>query len=115
MPIYICYRGDCDNLALQQKQEPPAFVARDALGRDWLCIETRLVQIPREFLPDEVQEIIIAQGVAHRLGLSGEGTSVSYLDCSDEASLRRQLIRDTYPPVGESMARLMQAGWTPGH
>jgi uncharacterized protein (DUF433 family) len=115
MPIFICYRGDCDNLAQQQEQGLPLFVAQDALGRAWLCIETHLKQMPMEFLPNEVQEIMIAQGIAHRLGLSNEGTSVTYLDCPDEASVRHRLILDTYPPVGESIARLMQAGWIPSH
>jgi uncharacterized protein (DUF433 family) len=110
MPIYLCYRGDCDNLAYQQAGRPP-FVAVDALGREWLCVETTLTEMPTEFLPGSAAEMLEAQGAAHRQGLSLEGTSVSLYDCPDDDSLRRRLIRDTYPPHGESLARLMAAGW----
>jgi len=109
MSIYVCYRGDCDNLALQQPGDP-LFVAQDALGRNWLCIETRLSEIPSR-LPDSVAEVMQAQKLAHKQGLSVEGTQQKFLDCPDEARLRRQLILDTYPPKLESADRLRQAGW----
>ena len=36
MRVFICYRGDCDTLALS---EPTRFVFVDARGRKWLCHE----------------------------------------------------------------------------
>jgi uncharacterized protein (DUF433 family) len=110
MSIYFCYRGDCDNLAYQQAGRPP-FVAVDALGREWLCVETALTEMPTEFLPGSAGEMMDAQGAAHRQGLSLEGTSVSLYDCPDDDSLRRRLIQDTYPPLAESQDRLRLAGW----
>jgi hypothetical protein len=111
MPIYVCYRGDCDNLAYEQ-EGPTPFVAVDALGRQWLCVETTLTVMPSEFPPGITKEMIDAQGKAHWQGLSREGTSISWYDCPDEESLRRRLVLDSYPPFGESLDRLASAGWT---
>ncbi len=110
MPIFLCYRGDCDNLAYQQAGRPP-FVAVDALGREWLCVESTLTEMPTEFLPGGAAELMEAQGAAQRQGLSVEGSSVRLSDCPDDDSLRRRLILDTYPPFGKSLARLILAGW----
>src|SRR5437879_1454102 len=44
MPVYVCFCGDCDNLAYQQLGQPP-FVAKDAFGRAWLCVETAQTEI----------------------------------------------------------------------
>jgi uncharacterized protein (DUF433 family) len=113
MPVYACYRGDCDNLAYQQPG-PTVFVAEDALGRRWLCVETELTQIPAT-LPGTVPEMLVAQSAAHGCGLSAEGTELLMVNCPDEGSLRRQLILDTYPPFSDSLAILNKAGWVSWH
>jgi uncharacterized protein (DUF433 family) len=110
MPIYVCYRGDCDHLAHQVPGRSP-FVTKDALGRDWLCVETTWTSIPPDFATNNFIETIQAQVGANRQGLSREGTDTSWFDCADETSLRRQLILSTYPDASNSSWRLMQAGW----
>jgi uncharacterized protein (DUF433 family) len=87
------------------------FVAVDALGQEWLCVETTLTEMPTEFLPASAADMMEAQQRAHRQGMSLEGTSVSEYDCPDDDSLRRRLILNTYPPLAESQARLALAGW----
>lgn len=111
MPIFACYRGDCNNLSYQQAGRS-LFLAVDALGQEWLCVETTLAEIPTEFMPESAIEMMDAQGKAHKHGLSVEGTSVSLFDCPNEESLRRRLVLSTYPPFGESLGRLVQAGWS---
>jgi len=110
MPVYACYRGDCDNLALQQGGRT-CFLAKDAFGREWVCVETDLKEIPGNGLPGGAPEVLRVQAAAHRQGFSGGGTSVSWIDCPDEGELRRRLVLGSYPPRAESQARLRQAGW----
>jgi uncharacterized protein (DUF433 family) len=109
MPVYVCYRGDCDDLALQQAGRA-VFVAHDALGRSWLCVETTLPVISGD-VPDSVVEMIVAQGLAQQHGFSLDGTSVSQFVCPDEDALRRELILSTYPEASESIAQMKDAGW----
>jgi hypothetical protein len=107
MPVYLCYRGDCNHLALQAGQ--PVFTAMDALGRTWLCLETGLAGIPPGF-PDTVWEMLEVQGLAHNKRLSHEGTQQSWFDCRNEADLRRKLVLNTYPSADASQSRLTEAG-----
>jgi uncharacterized protein (DUF433 family) len=109
MPVYVCYRGDCDHLALHELGQPP-FVAQDALGREWLCVETTQTKID-DGLPPSSLEMLMAQRAAYKQGHSAEGTEQRFFDCADEASLRRELILRTYPPAADSEARLALAGW----
>ena len=107
MPVYVCLRGDCSNLALE---EPGCFLLRDALGRDWFCVQTDLSEIPEDLgalLIDQVR----VQMLAHKHGLSAEGTAQAMLLEPDVESLARRLVLTTYPDAGESAARLREAGW----
>src|SRR5437762_3008108 len=104
MPVFGCYRGDCDNLAFEAAGRK-VFRARDALGREWLCVDSGLSEIGSEFLPPAALEMMKAQALAHGQGLSGEGSEQLLLDCPDEAALRRHLVLTTYPPAAESQAR----------
>src|SRR5262245_35770816 len=113
MPIYVCYRGyDRDYLAYLR---PPApFVVQDALGRDWVCFETPVEKEPDKLMSlEDLIKLVEAQALDYMLGLIAEATDENKLfDCPDEASLRRQLVLDTYPKAEESARRLAQAGWT---
>src|SRR6266511_3476861 len=109
MPVYACYCGDCDNLALQAEGDR-VFFAQDALGCTWACAVSRQTENTAEFLSPDVLEMMKAQQLAHRKGNSREGTRMMLLDCPDEVSLRHRLILDTYPPAEESMARLEREG-----
>ncbi len=106
MPVYSCHRGDCDNLALQ---EPGCFVLQDALGRDWLCVETGLSEIPAD-AGAVVEELVRAQALAHKHGLSAEGSSQTWIVAPHLIGLRRALVLATYPPAAESRARALNAG-----
>ena len=110
MPVYVLFRGDCNNLVHEQTGKPP-FVATDAMGREWLCIETDQAEIG-SVLPPAVAETLQAQRAAHRQGFSQEGTEIRQMDCPDEETLRRSLIEETGPSSGELQARLSLAGWT---
>jgi uncharacterized protein (DUF433 family) len=110
MPVYACYRGDCDHLALQA-EGPSAFVAKDAFGHDWLCVETGLAEIPGG-VPESVWEMLEAQARAHKLGLSRQGSRVAMYDRPDMEGLRHAHVLATYPPAEESAVRLRQAGFT---
>ncbi len=110
MPVYVLFRGDCNNLVHEQTGKPP-FVATDAMGREWLCIETDQAEIG-SVLPPAVAETLQAQRAAHRQGFSQEGTEIRQMDCPDEETLRRSLIEETGPSSGELQARLALAGWT---
>jgi uncharacterized protein (DUF433 family) len=111
VPVYICYRGDCDHLAFQQAGLS-LFVAKDALQRDWLCIRTELEEIP-DGLPASIAEMIAARCAAHQQQVAAEGTAVAMHLCSDDEELRRELVLRTYPPVAESVARMGPTGWLP--
>jgi hypothetical protein len=75
MPVYACYRGDCANLAHFEESHRPVFVAKDALGRDWLCVESALSELGETF-PDSVFEMMPSQVIAHRQGLSNVGSEI---------------------------------------
>lgn len=111
MPVYLLFRGDCNHLAHLQEAGKPPFVATDAMGREWLCVETDMPEIGAG-LPDAAVEMMAAQRAAHLKGLSNEGSESRLMDCPDEEVLRRRLIEDAEPPVAELQARLALAGWT---
>jgi uncharacterized protein (DUF433 family) len=110
MPVFACYLGDCDNLALQS-EGCSVFVARDALGREWKCVETVEAGLGDSFITPDVWDMRQAQEAAHLQGASSQGTRMLRIDCRDEADLRRKLVLETYPPAEESSARLAAAGW----
>jgi uncharacterized protein (DUF433 family) len=114
MPVYVCYRGDCDNLASLQPGRN-LFVAQDAIERNWLCVETELKQLPSESSPELMEELMRAQALLHEKGLSVEGTEQTVLECADEKSLRRQLVLQTYPAEQNSIAKLERGGWLCQH
>ena len=39
MPVYNCYRGHAEGIALEREG---CFIIRDLRGRDWLCFESSL-------------------------------------------------------------------------
>ncbi|MBI3408133.1 MAG: hypothetical protein HY040_07230 [Planctomycetes bacterium] len=65
MPVYVCFRGDCHNLAFE---EPGLrlFEAEGALGEKWLCVETALGEIPDE-LPNRFFELLGTQRLSHKI------------------------------------------------
>lgn len=114
MRRYICFRGDCDQIAVQIGSQS-VFVAQDAVGRNWLCVDTELPEVAERLSDDSFKALIEAQRSAHRQGFSREGTQQLEIECEDEAALRRILIGNTYPPAEESEARLKEVGWTFKH
>lgn len=107
MPVYACYRGDCANLAID---EANCFILQDALGNDWVCVETSSSEIPAD--PGApVTDMLRAQGLAHKYGLSAEGSTIRMMVAADVKDLASRLILETYPSVEESAGRLRDAGW----
>jgi len=107
MPVYACLRGDCSNLATL---EPGCFVLADATGREWLCYETDLPELTGE-MPQQILDMLRAQLLAHKHGHSAEGSTTALYLAADRENLARQLVFNTYPPWGDSAARLSMAGW----
>src|SRR4051812_14801246 len=110
MPVFVCYFGDCDNLALQGDRPP--FGAQDAFGGVWHCVKTEAEQIGGDIITPSVWEMMQAQATLHRLGKASKGTTVKTLLADDEVDLRRKLVLATYPHWSECQAALFHAGWT---
>jgi uncharacterized protein (DUF433 family) len=107
MPVYACCRSDCGHLAIQG---PNGFVLKDALGRDWLCVET-----PLQDLSVDVSKALDAMSDvrqrADRLGVYAEGAPLTLVDCPGRSGLAQELVRASCPSPAESMNRLREAGW----
>jgi hypothetical protein len=86
MPVYACFRGDCDNLALTEAE---CFAVRDSQERNWLCFQTTA----KDLLGPEalIFPTVVAQQKLSKLGLAVEGTKCSMHDCRDVQELRRAL------------------------
>lgn len=105
MPVFICYRGDCDNLAFQEDGRD-VFAATDALGRRWLCVDAAARGMRGDGLPDPVFDVMKAQHALHLRGESAAGTSMSQFSAPDRAAARWRLVRGSYPPEERSRARM---------
>jgi uncharacterized protein (DUF433 family) len=107
MPVYACCRSDCGHLAVQG---PDGFVLKDALGRDWLCVET-----PLQDLSVDVSEVLAAMSdvrrQADRLGVHAEGAPLVLIDCPGRSGLAQELVQASCPRPAESMNRLRETGW----
>lgn len=91
MPVFLFYRGDCDNLAFLEARGLSAFTAEDDQGQTWLVVDTREPAVTPELESGAVAEIIIAQARAHEAGASSQGTQVRMVLCADEGEARRLL------------------------
>jgi hypothetical protein len=72
VPVYIRQHGGTANVAIE---EPGCFVLKDALGRDWLCVESSLPEIPEDLGPLFFEQTRL-QTLAHKHGLSVEGNQL---------------------------------------
>jgi uncharacterized protein (DUF433 family) len=111
MPRYICFHGDCHHIALQIGSQS-VFVAKDALGRDYLCVDAGLPEVAERLSQDSFKAMFEAQRSAHKQGFSREGTTLLEIECEDEEALRRLLIGNTLPPAEECKSRLEELGWS---
>jgi hypothetical protein len=107
MPVFACYRGDCANLATEQSN---CFVLQDALGKNWLCVQTDLAKIPRG-LGAAFADMLQTHEPARKHGLVAEGSALHMMLADKVEDLARQLTLATYPRVAQSAARLQQVGW----
>jgi uncharacterized protein (DUF433 family) len=85
-------------------------VVQDALGQDWFCVETALAEIPGDG-GGSFADVLRAQELAHKHGLSVEGSALRLILAPDVEALARELVLETYPSVEESGRRLREAGW----
>lgn len=91
MPVYVCFRGDCDHIALEKAG---AFAVEDALGRNWICYQSSRQSLSEPDTEEERQafrDMFALQGAAHEQGLSKEGTSMSEIDCDNSEELKIKL------------------------
>jgi hypothetical protein len=108
---YICFYGDCQQIPLLLDTQS-VFVAQDALGRDYYCVDAGLPEIAERLSQESFKAMLEAQRSAHKQGFSREGTRLLEIECEDEEALRRLLIGDTSPPREECESRLKEMGWT---
>jgi uncharacterized protein (DUF433 family) len=108
---YICFYGDCNQIPLLLDTQS-VFVAQDALGRDYYCVDSGVPEIAERLSQDSFKAMLEAQRSAHKQGFSKEGTRLLEIECEDEEALRRLLIGGTFPPREECERRLKELGWT---
>ena len=94
---YKCLRGDSENLGLT---EPHSFVVQDARERNWICYPVSREDVEKLNLLDHVADVMKADAMLSKLGLSGQGTEVRVYFCQDEAELREKLAKDSPPTEG---------------
>lgn len=84
MALFICFRGDCDNAALEK---PGAFSVQDTRGRNWLCHEADANHDPVEML----MEASRMQRTLHAQGMSNQGLEIREERCEDRKALAMRL------------------------
>ena len=84
MPDYFRFRGDCDDLALQQAG---VFSVEDTIGRNWICFEGSSQTSEIDILMD-IQRL---QRAAHLKGFSNEGTTLVRINCANIEELKQRL------------------------
>lgn len=109
MPVYACFRGDCDNLAHEQPGSQ-VFITSDTEGRHWLCVDTGLAEIPP--FHDLAFDVARVQQLAHRHGFSFEGTEARWFVLPDQIQLRKKLARPPRPPSNDPLEQIVSAGWS---
>jgi hypothetical protein len=98
MPVYNCYRGHAEGIALEKEG---CFAIRDLRGRDWTCFESNLPILAGTDRDSLIQEN--AKEIAERtarfwnpsLPLSHSACTV--VECSDVDELPRMLAESRDP------------------
>ena len=92
MPVYNCYRGHAEGIALEKEG---CFVLQDLRGRDWFCFESAmpsLAGVDREALIKE-KATEMSERIARLwgLGLKQPQAACTVVDCANPEELRRLL------------------------
>jgi hypothetical protein len=92
MPVYNCYRGHAEGIALEKEG---CFVLQDLRGRDWFCFESdipSLAGVDREALIRE-KAAEMGQRIQRLfgLGLKQPHSACTVVDCANMEELRRLL------------------------
>jgi hypothetical protein len=92
MPVYNCYRGHAEGIALEKEG---CFVLQDLRGRDWFCFESSipsLAGVDREALIKErAQEMSERIARLWGLGLKSPHSACTVVDCANMEELRKLL------------------------
>jgi hypothetical protein len=114
MPVYNCYRGHADGIALEKEW---CFVLQDLRGRDWFCFESdipSLAGVDREALIQEkAKEMSERIGRLWGLGLKSPHSACTVVDCSGTEELRQLLSssKDAQDQMNEaSQAQVQEPG-----
>jgi hypothetical protein len=92
MPVYDCYRGHAEGIALEKAG---CFVIQDARGRDWFCFESSL-----KTLHGVDRDVLIKEKAAEMteriqrlcgLGLKSPHSACTVEECTGKAELPRLL------------------------
>ncbi len=78
MPMFRCYRGDVDNVALT---EDGSFFVTDAKERTWICHEQPEEKDSTLSAFQAALGMMAAQQQAHKSGNSSEGTKLHVCTC----------------------------------
>jgi hypothetical protein len=94
MPVYTCFQGDCDYIALEKAG---VFALQDALGRNWLCVVSSRQRLGEPLVTEEerkaLEDFDYLQGVMDEKGFAKEGTIFAQVDCDGNDQLRLQLAK----------------------
>jgi hypothetical protein len=88
MPIFVCLRGDCDNIAFT---EDNCFAMQDTQNRNWICYQTG-----SDELPDLAIQAATLMTIQHKLakqGLATNGSASATHLCAGVNELREALGR----------------------
>ena len=87
MPLFVCFRGDCDNVALEKAG---VFSVQDSQVRTWICYEADGQHDPQNM----IWEAMRLQRTLHSQGMSNTGTEIREERCRDREALAVQLGRE---------------------
>jgi hypothetical protein len=113
MPVYNCYRGHAEGIALEKEG---CFVLQDLRGRDWFCFESNLPSlagVDRDTLIKErAQEMSERIQRMWGLGLKSPHSACTVVDCANTEELRRLLAesKDAEDTIREAQEKGTQQG-----
>jgi hypothetical protein len=102
MPVYDCYRGQAEGMALEREG---CFTIRDTQGRDWLCFESNLPTLAEvdknALMQDRAKEIAERIARMWAVGVKLSTASCHIVECAAIDDLPALLAesKDPEPPA----------------
>jgi hypothetical protein len=98
MPVYDCYRGHAEGIALEKAG---CFVTKDLRGRDWFCFQSSLPTLAGVDRDQLVKEKAAEMGARIQrlwgLGLRSPHSACTVVECPGQDDLPRLLAESKDP------------------